>query len=325
MSPADWQESRFQLAVRLIEQACEMSRRLQDQLGGDFYVKVDSSPVTIADLSVQALIALGLYHEFPGDSVLAEESAESLTAEVLETVRRAIEPYTTQDWSDQDVRACFRPQQRSVRRWILDPIDGTKGFLRRAQFAIALAHQHVDGIEFGLLGCPRLAPDKADEGQGCIGAAYVGRGAWQTGLGGNSWNQLTVSSRSDVAETRLLRSFEASHTNEEQIEDVVEALGIQAAPVRMDSQAKYLLLARGDAEALLRCLSFDRPQYKEKLWDQAAGSILLTEAGGRVTDLRGHELDFSQENRLETNLGVVGSNGHLHDELLSGLSGTVSA
>jgi HAL2 family 3'(2'),5'-bisphosphate nucleotidase len=319
MDPSRWEQERFQVALRLVEQACQMSRRLQEQLDGDFFVKVDSSPVTVADLAVQALIALGLYRAFPEDSILAEESTESLTDSVLRTVRKAIEPYT-ETWSDETVRACFRPQQRSVRRWILDPIDGTKGFLRGDQFAIALAHQNVDQIEFGLLGCPRLSPELADKGEGCLGVAFSGRGTWQTPLGRASWRKLSVSVRNDVTKARLLRSFEHSHTNKGQIERVAEALGITADPVRMDSQAKYLLLARGDAEAVMRCLSDDRPNYREKLWDQAAGSLLLTEAGGRVTDLYGKELDFSEESRLMQNVGVLGSNGLVHEELLEGLS-----
>jgi 3'(2'), 5'-bisphosphate nucleotidase len=318
MEPASWGEERFQLALRLVEQACEMSRRLQEQLGGDFFTKVDSSPVTVADLSVQALIGLGLFKKFPGDSVLAEESTESLSEAALRAVREAVEPYAGV-CSAEAIRACFRPSQRAVRRWILDPIDGTKGFLRGDQFAIALAHQKVDQIEFGLLGCPRLSCDVAGKGEGCVGAAFAGRGAWQKVQGGSSWRRLSVSTRQDVTEARLLRSFEASHTNEGQIERVVEALGITAAPVRMDSQAKYLLLARGDAEAVLRCLSPARPHYKEKLWDQAAGGILLTEAGGRVSDLQGKELDFSEESRLEKNVGVLGSNGVLHEGLLGAL------
>jgi len=110
-----------------------------------------------------------------------------------------------------------------------------------------------------------------------------------------------------------LRSFEASHTNEGQLESFVEAEGIAAPPVRLDSQAKYLLLARGDAEAVVRCLSPKRPDYREKIWDQAAGAIMVTEAGGRIEDLCGKPLDFSTGPTLSRNVGVRAHNGLLDD------------
>ena len=55
----------------------------------------------------------------------------------------------------------------------------------------------------------------------------------------------------------------------------------------MDSQAKYAVLAAGGGDVNLRLLSPSRPDYREKIWDQAAGSIVVEEAGGRVSDLNG--------------------------------------
>ena len=87
----------------------------------------------------------------------------------------------------------------------------------------------------------------------------------------------------------------------------------------MDSQAKYAVLAAGGGDVLLRLLSPSRPDYREKVWDQAAGSIVIEEAGGRVTDLDGKPLDFSQGRTLAANRGVFATNGALHQALLSGL------
>jgi 3'(2'), 5'-bisphosphate nucleotidase len=64
----------------------------------------------------------------------------------------------------------------------------------------------------------------------------------------------------------------------------------------------------------------DRPDYAEHIWDQAAGSIIVEEAGGRVTDLRGEKLDFSAGKRLTNNIGVLVSNGPLHTAALAALS-----
>ena len=86
----------------------------------------------------------------------------------------------------------------------------------------------------------------------------------------------------------------------------------------MDSQAKYAVLAAGDGDVLLRLISPSRPDYREKIWDQAAGSIVIEEAGGRITDLDGKPLDFSHGRTLAKNRGILATNGHLHDAVLAG-------
>ena len=88
----------------------------------------------------------------------------------------------------------------------------------------------------------------------------------------------------------------------------------------MDSQAKYAVLAAGKGDLLLRLLSPSRPDYREKIWDQAAGSIVLEEAGGKITDLHGKELDFRTGRSLTNNRGILASNGALHGAALQALS-----
>jgi len=137
--------------------------------------------------------------------------------------------------------------------------------------------------------------------------------------GKSDMQRLHVSDQIDPTRARILRSFESGHTNVSQIDLFAGALGVEVEPVRMDSQAKYSLLAAGDGELYLRLLSLSRLDYREKIWDQAAGSLILEEAGGRITDLDGKPLDFSKGRQLETNRGVLGSNGHLHDAALAAL------
>jgi 3'(2'), 5'-bisphosphate nucleotidase len=158
-------------------------------------------------------------------------------------------------------------------------------------------------------------------GAGSLLAAGRGQGTWVQSLAEPSglWSRLHVSNVSDPAQARLLRSVEKGHTDTGGIADLVLELGIKADPVPMDSQAKYAVLAAGGGEALLRLLSPSRPNYREQIWDQAAGSIIVEEAGGRVSDLDGKALDFSQGRTLDANRGVLATNGHLHDALLAGL------
>jgi 3'-phosphoadenosine 5'-phosphosulfate (PAPS) 3'-phosphatase len=80
----------------------------------------------------------------------------------------------------------------------------------------------------------------------------------------------------------------------------------------MDSQCKYGIVARGEASIYLRLMS-----YKSWIWDQAAGAIIVEEAGGMVTDMYGKTLDFSQGRRLFHNSGVVATNGILHETVLA--------
>jgi 3'-phosphoadenosine 5'-phosphosulfate (PAPS) 3'-phosphatase len=87
----------------------------------------------------------------------------------------------------------------------------------------------------------------------------------------------------------------------------------------MDSQAKYVALAAGAGDLVVRLVSPDRPDYREWIWDQAAGCLLVTEAGGEVSDLSRARLDFSLGRRLESNVGVLASNGRLHSPALRAL------
>ena len=128
----------------------------------------------------------------------------------------------------------------------------------------------------------------------------------------------TATCVSDVADPSLARfceSVEAGHSSHDDATSVAGKLGIRAPSLRMDSQAKYATVARGDAQIYLRMPT--RADYREKIWDHAAGMIVVTEAGGRVTDVHGRELDFGCGRRLENNQGIVATNGSIHDRVVA--------
>jgi 3'(2'), 5'-bisphosphate nucleotidase len=89
----------------------------------------------------------------------------------------------------------------------------------------------------------------------------------------------------------------------------------------MDSQAKYGAVAWGQAALYLRLPSPRTPDYRENIWDHAAGTLIVEEAGGRVTDVKGAPLNFGIGTRMEENRGVVVSNGRIHDRVLEELAG----
>jgi len=177
-------------------------------------------------------------------------------------------------------------------------------------------------VEVAALGCPNITGGGQPEigGPGSLVIAVRGQGSWSTSLENpGDFKRLQVSIRKDPSQARILRSVEAGHTNVSQIDTFAQALHVQADPVRMDSQAKYAVLASGEGELILRLLSPSKPDYQEKIWDQAAGSLVLQEAGGRITDLRGKPLDFTTGRKLVNNRGILASNGLVHEDALKAL------
>lgn len=324
----DLNNKQVHFAVETVREAARLVQTIQAELVSQALTKEDRSPVTIADFASQALVAHRLQDQFPTDVLVGEESAAALRAPdksaQLAQVSAFVERYQPQaspekvlEWID---RGAGEPGERF---WTLDPIDGTKGFLRGDQYAVALALLEQGEVQIGVLGCPNLVdgwrPDF--EGPGSLLVAARGQGAWVLPLkdGNGAVRKLAVSAQTDPAAARVLRSFESGHTNVDQIDEFAAELGVQAAPVRMDSQAKYALLAAGQGELMLRLLSPKAPEYKEKIWDQAAGSLIVQEAGGRVTDLRGRALDFSTGRTLHRNRGILASNGRLHPAAVDAL------
>jgi len=310
----------FQFAVEAVRHAAQLTQQVQAEMTGPALTKSDHSPVTVADFAAQALIGSLLAEAFPADPLVAEENAADLRTpaghatlvQVTNFVSRFFPRMTPPAMCEAIDRGGAAPARRF---WTLDPVDGTKGFLRGGQYAVALALL-VDGhVQLGVLGCPGLseASRPGNSGPGSLVAAVRGQGAWYTPLNVNGeFTRLQASQRTDPSAARLLRSFEADHTNTNQLDEVVHALHIQAPPVAMDSQAKYAVLAAGAGDLLVRLLSPKQPQYREKIWDQAAGSLVVEEAGGRITDLAGQPLDFTAGRTLARNRGVLASNGYLH-------------
>jgi len=314
-------------AIQSVRKASILVRKIQRELVVPALTKSDKSPVTVADFASQALVAHYLQQSFPTEVLVAEEDASELrlkdsskllgqiTGFIREFIPNAT-PETVCEWID---RGALPHRNRF---WTLDPIDGTKGYLRRDQYAVALALV-VDGkIQIGVLGCPNLVEARRPDfdGQGSLIFAVRGQGTWTCPIGNTiPLVRLLVSDRSELVNARLLRSFESGHTNTDQTEQFHQIIHSQVEPVLMDSQAKYSLLAAGEGEILLRLLSKEQPDYREKIWDQAAGSIILEEAGGEITDLEGQALDFSCGRTLNKNRGILASNGKLHSAALEAL------
>ncbi len=334
--PIDCSKARF--AIAAVREAAQLVRRVQSEMVGGFsnkgaLSKDDKSPVTVADFAAQAIVGLRLSETFPAMGFVGEESADALRTtegqatldQITHFVQQMVPSATSENVCEWIDRGAGEPTDKF---WTLDPVDGTKGFLRGDQFAVALGFIRNGEVRVGALGCPELVeasrPDRG--GAGSLLVARRGNGTWLGSLLDSSthnndaaWRQLNVSDRATANDARLLCSVEKAHTDTGGIGLLVKSLGITADPVPMDSQAKYAVLAAGGGDVNLRLISPKMPDYRERIWDQAAGSIIVEEAGGRVSDLDGRPLDFSHGRTLATNRGVLATNGHLHDAFLAGL------
>jgi HAL2 family 3'(2'),5'-bisphosphate nucleotidase len=311
-------ETKF--ALHAVQQAAMLVKQVQAEMAAQTLTKGDRSPVTVADFASQALVGCLLSQSFPADPLVAEEDAHELRDPVQRTilekvtdfVRRVLPEATPEvvcDWIDRG------GTETGERFWTLDPIDGTKGFLRGEQYAVALALVVAGEVQLGVLGCPNLSEGAIDDlgGPGSLVVAVRGQGTWTTSLiQPGELSPLHASRSEDPRTMRIMRSVEAAHTNAGLVDQLAESLNVQAAPLRMDSQGKYAVLAAGAGDLMVRLLSPDKPNYREKIWDQAAGSIIIEEAGGRVSDLDGKPFDFSTGRSLLNNRGVVASNGAYH-------------
>ena len=326
----NWNNTRNKFALKAVHLAASLAAGIRSEMVTAALTKDDRSPVTVADFAAQAVIGYLVDQYFPGEVLVGEEGSEVLRStqeqatlqKVAGFVNRVVPGATPAQVCDLIDRGGDEP---GGSYWTLDPIDGTKGFLRGAQYATALAYVEDGQVQLGVLGCPNLSPglEETSAGEGSLLLACRGAGSWIARMQDfdqpGEFSRLRVSDERDPEMARLLRSFESSHTDGEIVDAFRVEFGARADPVRMDSQVKYALLASGKGEIYLRLLSPDKLDYKEKIWDQAAGSIIVEEAGGTVTDLDGKALDFSLGRTLKGNRGICASNGRFHDRALAAL------
>ncbi|XP_054811169.1 PAP-specific phosphatase HAL2-like [Prosopis cineraria] len=361
----------LEVAVRVVHVACALCERVQERLlsASDDHVisKDDDSPVTVADLSVQATISWFLSEIFGSKnvSIVAEEDTEiiskdasaGLLAAVVGTVNESLasapkyglqSPETALGTTEvlEAIRRCNSTGGPSGRHWVLDPVDGTIGFVCGGQYAVALALIEDGKVVLGVLGCPNY-PVKTEWlnyeyqnhqtnsnfastipdawGKGCVLYASKGSGkAWlQPLIAGdkilewpNCARLIQVSSVDDPALATLCEPVERANSNHSFTAGLAHSVGLRKQPMRVHSMVKYAAIARGDAEIFMK---FAKSGYKEKIWDHAAGVVIVEEAGGVVTDAGGRLLDFSKGMYLEgLDRGIIACSGvTLHEKFIA--------
>jgi 3'(2'), 5'-bisphosphate nucleotidase len=313
-------------AVLRAARICEQVRSVFSR--DEAHEKDDRSPVTVADFAAQAVIIEMIESMYPQDEIVGEEDAAMLKGPegegVMDAVLRALKPVLPDMHGDRLIHLLERGNSRGgkgKRFWTLDPIDGTKGFIRGDQYAIALALIEDGEVVLGVLGCPALPVGTMGETgpNGVLFDTVKGDAAISMRALAEPQEVRPVRARAAIAsrDAVFCESVEKAHTAQSQSGRIAEMLGVQAAPLRIDSQCKYAAVARGDADVYLRLPA--RKGYVEKIWDHAAGSYLVKQAGGEVTDMDGAALDFTQGRELVRNRGIVATGGGLQKLVLDAI------
>ncbi|KAI7329981.1 3'(2'),5'-bisphosphate [Hortaea werneckii] len=128
---------------------------------------------------------------------------------------------------------------------------------------------------------------------------------------------------SNVSDATFCESVEAGHSSQGDAATIAQKLGITKPSVRMDSQAKYASIARGAGDLYLRLPV--RKDYVEKIWDHAAGDLIVREAGGQVTDVEGKRLNFSLGRTLKENKGVIAAPKEVHGRVIQAVMEVLGA
>jgi 3'(2'), 5'-bisphosphate nucleotidase len=296
---------------------------------GSVVEKGAAGPATVADLASQAAIVIALRRSLgEGVEIVAEENleeAESLGGAAL--VARAHSAFAASgidagEASFRDALASCAGEGGVSAFWTVDPLDGTKGYLRGGQFAVAIALVERGRPVLGVLAAPRLGVDGSGPGDGILAVAIDGLGAVQSPLASWSPRPLRAHPWSPGDAVRVAGSVEKAHSSSDSLEARAAALG-PVDPVRIDSQAKYALVARGDADCYVRLSP--SAGYRECIWDHAAGAVIARESGAVVTDAAGRALDFSCGRRFRDSSGIVCATPRLHESLVRLLAGAGSA
>lgn len=349
-------EKELHIAQLAVQRAALLTQRVFHEKVKGTISKDDKSPVTIGDFGSQALILHAIRKNFPNDEIVGEEEASALrenhilTNQIWEFVRQTklddqaaeVELGGAVEDVEQMLQAIDAGNSAGGpkgRMWVLDPIDGTKGFLRGGQYAVCLALIEDGDVKVGVLGCPNLpvddsAPLSADvveqgldgESSGVLFSAVKGSGATNIPLGRRALQNgkpIHMKEVLDITQAAFCEGVEPGHSSHDQQAAIAKKLCITRESVRMDSQAKYGSIARGSGDIYLRLPV--SATYKEKIWDHASGDLIVKEAGGKVTDAQGQRLDFGKGRVLEDNKGIVAAPQGVHGQVLDAVKSVLSS
>ena len=312
-SPMQSMPIELQFAAACVGQASQLAMRAEAMGGILSATNLDGSTVTSVDYAVQAWVGSQLEARFPNDHFIGEEgtnllrSFPDLLTQGTEQVRLLLPEATEEKVFSWVARG--EGQQAADRFWLLDPITPTRSLLTGGIYSIQLAGFWDGQVQVAAM----LA-------SGLLFIAGRGQGSWLTLMDNSSPPiPLHVSSRTLKEATRL-RADPPNELNADRRLRRAVSREIGSPFSRLCTSAlRYPLIAEGSADLLIHLDLIRRRLRKFYSWRHAAGSLLVEEAGGRVSDLDGHPLDFTTGRVLTRNRGLVVSNGLIHDEALAAI------
>lgn len=315
--------------------------------------KDDKSPVTAADFAAQALLIAALRDAFPGDRFVGEEDSREMRKdpklvawvyELVSSTARVNDPETgaalATPASVEDTLALIDlggqgQGGREGRFWVMDPVDGTKTFLRQQQYAVSLSLIENGREVVGVLCCPnlRLNDGRVDEdsvdpnGLGVMLTAVRGQGASVRALGASGSTTSYVlpeakplkrlTSPSDLKDLHIVDSRLSTAIRHDIIEQLAEQLGAKYPGTEVwSSHMRYSSLILGGADCQVR-VPAQSGTPRVFIWDHAGAQLIFTEVGGKITDLDGKEMDFGAGRQMSNNRGMMVAREGVHDELLT--------
>lgn len=310
--------------------------------------KADASPVTVGDFAAQALLISALRHAFPGDTFVGEEDSAALRSD--EKLRNRVYELASSDYLEDPAQEALLAKPKSVdemldlidlggrgqgdrkgRFWVMDPIDGTATFLRGEQYAVSLALIE-DGKEVvGVLGCPNLKPQNGKltettvdkEGLGLMLTAVRSQGATirtMTFSGLEKAGPLgPLESTSNFKDLHIVDCAESKTSRHDLIAKLATSLGASFPGTEVwSSHIRYAALLVGGGDFQLRIPS--RSDTKMWMWDHAGAQLILAEAGGKVTDIEGKQIDFGAGRDLNRETrGLLAARKDVHGPVLEKL------
>ncbi|WP_225931352.1 3'(2'),5'-bisphosphate nucleotidase CysQ [Leptolyngbya sp. 7M] len=257
-------------AIRIAKDA---SRMILDHYDGDIVTEeklgVDDhyEPVTEADRAASRLIVAELEKEFPADGILSEEESDVIERRLSKN-----------------------------RVWIIDPIDGTAGFVKRdGDFAVQIGLA-IDGEP--VVGVVLLPFHKI------LYYALKGSGAYSESNG--EIKKLRVNDTTDFS--GMLMAVSRNHRSPK-INSILKEFGIRGEVQRGSVGLKIGLIAEQTCDLYIHL------SPRTKLWDTCAPQIILEEAGGRLTDLFGEAIHYNISD-VQNYGGIVATNGAVHDKTI---------
>jgi len=268
------------------------------------YKKKDESPVTLADFASQIFILSQLKEKFNEDQIFAEEES-SLFGKDIEVLLKKCFIETNFKLNEEFTSLLNYRGSQSNRQWIVDPIDGTKGYLRGLSYAVGIGLMENSEPKICAIGVPNYKNEEL-----AIFIAEQGKGA-QASYGDNEFIPIHVSHENNLSSSVMCQSL---HHNKQWINKLAEMIEAKKI-ISMDGMGKFCMVADGSADFYIREMN---PDYSFS-WDYMPGDLLVKEAGGTITDLNNVNLTFLGNKCKWTAPGIIASNGILHDEIISNI------